>query len=35
MAALIYLKHVFALSDEDTVQRWSENPYWQHFGGER
>ena len=28
MAALLYLKHVYALSDEDTVERWSENPYW-------
>ncbi len=35
MAALLYLKHVYALSDEDTVRRWSENPYWQHFSGER
>jgi len=35
MASLLYLKHVYALSDEETVQRWSENPYWQHFSGER
>lgn len=35
MAALLYLKHVYALSDEDVVQRWCENPYWQHFSGER
>jgi len=35
MAALLYLKHAYALSDEDTVQRWSENPYWQYFSGER
>ena len=35
MAALLYLKHAFALSDEDTVERWCENPYWQHFSGER
>lgn len=35
MAALLYLKHAYALSDEDTVERWSENPYWQHFSGER
>jgi transposase, IS5 family len=35
MAALLYLKHVYALSDEEVVQRWSENPYWQHFSGER
>ena len=35
MASLLYLKHVYALSDEDTVECWSENPYWQHFSGER
>lgn len=35
MASLLYLKHIYALSDEDTVARWSENPYWQHFSGER
>lgn len=35
MAALLYLKHVYALSDEDVVERWIESPYWQHFSGER
>jgi IS5 family transposase len=35
MAALLYLKHVYALSDEDLVERWCENPYWQHFSGMR
>jgi transposase, IS5 family len=35
MASLLYLKHTFALSDEDVVERWIENPYWQHFSGER
>ena len=35
MASLLYLKHTFALSDEDLVERWIENPYWQHFSGER
>ncbi len=35
MASLLYLKHAFALSDEDVVERWIENPYWQHFSGER
>lgn len=35
MGALLYLKHVFAPSDEDTARRWCENPYWQHFSGER
>ena len=35
IAALLYLKHVYALSDEDAVERWSEYPYWQHFSGKR
>jgi IS5 family transposase len=35
MAALLYLKHAYALSDEEVVQRWVENPYWQHFSGEK
>jgi len=35
MAALLYLKHAYALSDEDVVERWCENPYWQFFSGER
>jgi IS5 family transposase len=26
---------VYALSDEDVVERWCENPSWQHFSGER
>ncbi|MDE2567002.1 MAG: IS5 family transposase [Burkholderiales bacterium] len=35
MASLLYLKHTYAMSDEDVVERWKENPYWQHFSGER
>jgi len=35
MASLLYLKHAYALSDDDVVERWCENPYWQHFSGER
>jgi len=35
MASLLYLKHTYALSDEEVVLRWVENPYWQHFSGER
>lgn len=35
MAALLYLKHVYALSDEDVVGRWVESPYCQHCSGER
>lgn len=28
------LKHMYALSDRDVLDRWVENPYWQHFCGE-
>ena len=34
IAGLHYLKHTYALSDEQVVRRWSENPYWQYFCGE-
>jgi transposase, IS5 family len=33
MIALLYLKHTFNESDEGVVQRWSETPVWQYFGG--
>ncbi|MGJ0484675.1 MAG: transposase [Methylomicrobium sp.] len=33
-AGLHYLKHAFALSDEQVVGRWVDNPYWQYFYGE-
>jgi len=33
MVALHYLKYTYDLSDEDTVQRWLENPYWQFLSG--
>ena len=33
MVGLHYLKHSYDLSDEETVERWVENPYWQHFCG--
>ena len=33
MVGLHYLKHAFNLSDELTVERWTENPYWQYFCG--
>jgi IS5 family transposase len=33
MAGLLYLKNSFNLCDEELVQRWSENVYWQHFCG--
>src|SRR5665213_31233 len=35
MVALHYLKYQHDLSDEDVVTGWVENPYWQHFSGER
>ncbi len=28
MAALLYLKHAFNLSDEELVERWAENVIW-------
>jgi len=33
MASLVYLKNAFNLSDEELVQRWSENVVWQFFSG--
>ena len=33
MASLQYLKNAFNLSDEELVQRWSENVVWQFFSG--
>lgn len=34
MAGLLYLKNSFNLSDEELVQRWSENVYMQYFCGQ-
>jgi IS5 family transposase len=33
MVGLHYLKHAFNLSGEALLDRWVENPYWQHFCG--
>jgi IS5 family transposase len=33
IVGLLYLKHAFNESDESLVERWLENPYWQHFCG--
>ena len=33
MVGLHYLKHTYDLSDEQVVERWVENPYWQYFCG--
>ncbi len=35
MVALHCLKYQADLSDEDVAAAWVENPYWQHFSGER
>jgi transposase, IS5 family len=35
MASLLYLKHTYALSDEEVVERRCENPYRQYFNGEQ
>jgi IS5 family transposase len=34
MAALLYLKHAFNLSDEELVAHGSENVVWQYFSGQ-
>src|SRR3990167_3435117 len=34
MLSLLYLKHAFDLSDEELVERWSENVVWQYFSGQ-
>ena len=31
MCSLLYLKHAFNLSDEETCERWAENVVWQYF----
>jgi transposase, IS5 family len=33
MASLLYLKNSYNLSDEELVQRWSENVQYQFFSG--
>src|SRR5262245_50032335 len=33
MVGLSYLQHTFALSDDEVVALWEENPYWQYFCG--
>ena len=33
MVALHYFKYTFDLSDEEVIQGWIENPYWQYFSG--
>jgi len=34
IVGVILLKRMFNESDESVVDRWRENPYWQHFCGE-
>lgn len=33
MVSLLILKQMFNSSDEEVVERWVENPYWQYFSG--
>jgi transposase, IS5 family len=35
MVGLHYLKYTYDLSDEEVVERWMENPYWQYFCGKK
>ncbi len=34
LVGLHYLKHAYDCSDDEVVERWAENPYWQFFTGE-
>jgi IS5 family transposase len=34
MTALLILKQMHTLSDDEAIQEWIENPYWQFFSGE-
>ena len=34
MAGLMVLKHTFDVSDEELVEQWRQNPYWQFLCGE-
>ena len=34
IVGLLLLKKMYNLGDETVVQRYIENPYWQHFCGE-
>ncbi len=33
MISLHYFKYTFDLSDDDVIEGWVENPYWQYFSG--
>lgn len=33
MVGLTFLKYMFALSDQEVLDNWRENPYWQYFCG--
>lgn len=35
MVSLHYLKYTYDLSDEDVVESWLQNPYWQYLSGMR
>ncbi len=35
MVSLLMLKHIRNLSDENLVEQWAENVYYQYFGGEQ
>ncbi len=35
MAGIHYLKYIYNVGDEQVVERWVENPYWQHLCGEK
>jgi len=34
IVGLLLLKQIYNMADETVMERWIENPYWQHFCGE-
>jgi IS5 family transposase len=34
MVSLLILKQLFDLSDEEIIEKWTENPYYQYFSGQ-
>ena len=33
MVSLLILKQLYAISDDEVVESWTQNPYWQYFSG--
>ncbi len=33
MVSLLILKQIYSISDDEVVETWTQNPYWQYFSG--